>query len=155
MLSFACLTNELKDYWAKPLKQKSDQKLLKSKEWRRKESSIKLNRIYSLTIDTYITTEKKSKTGKRVYFSKVSGKCWWYKLIFTVKNHRKTTLRVDLSKFKYILFIFPFVFLQLSQYFPKRHFWQFHKTRTSLSSSTSSADLGSHNSHLTESFSTP
>ena len=83
MLSFACLTIELKDYWAKPLKQKSVQKLLKSKEWRRKESSIKLNRIYSLTINTYITTEKESKTRKMVYFSLFIS---WFLLLKTIEK---------------------------------------------------------------------
>ena len=38
---------------------------------------------YSLSIDAYITnTEKESKHRKTGIFSKVSGKCSWYKLIF-------------------------------------------------------------------------
>ena len=72
---------------------------------------------YILSIDTYVTnTEKKSKIGKRVYFFKVSGKFSCYKLILNLlsKAIKKNCERVNLSKFRYIIFILPGILLQLT-----------------------------------------
>ena len=75
MLSFACPTNELNDYSAKPLKQKPVQRCKRAKSDEGKKLAANLA-AYSFSIDTYITiTEKESNLEKRVYFSKVSGKC--------------------------------------------------------------------------------
>ena len=52
----------------------------------------------------------------------------WF-LIYCQKPSKNNCERVNLLKFRYIIFILTGIFLQLSQNFPKRNFSQFHKAR--------------------------
>ena len=67
MLSFACPTNELKDYSVKPLKHLFiDCKTAKGDEGKKAATNLA---AYSLSIDTYITiSEKESKLRKTSIF---------------------------------------------------------------------------------------
>ena len=86
---------------------------------------------YSLSIDRYIILKRRVNFEKRLYLSKVSGKCSF--LIYCQKPSKINCKSVNSSKFRYITFILTGIFLQLSQNISQKEiFDSFIKPGTSV-----------------------
>ena len=104
-----------------------------------------------------IILKRRVNLGKQVSLSRCQENAddvrWFW--IHCQKPSKNSCEIVNLYKFKYVMFPLPGFFLQLTQRFSKYIFNSFIKQGTPVPSFTSSAEPGSHNSKLTESFSTP